>query len=254
MPSHRVYIDESGDHTYRATENLSTRYLALTGVVVDRAHYVASIVPALNALKRKHFADDPDNPVILHRVDIVRRREWFKVLLDPARATTWDDDLVGFLRDLQAQVFTVVIDKSVHKRRSPLGTFEPYDYALEALLWAVRSYLNSEGAQADVFAEARGKREDAQLARAYRATRRHGTSHGSAAAYRAAFPDDEITIRRKDHNVLGLQIADLLVADQKTDIAIRNGKPTAKTPSALAQRLAAAAEHMINESGRVWLD
>ena len=254
MPSHRVYIDESGDHTYRAAEHLSTRYLALTGVVVDKAHYDASIMPALNALKRKHFADDPDTPVILHREDILRRKKWFRVLLDPARATAWGNDLVEFVGALRAQVFTVVIDKRRHKQTYGSGAFHPYHYSLEVLLWRIRGYLRDRGGQADVFAEARGKREDIALMRAYRELRTRGTDYGSAAAYRAAFLDDEITIRRKDRNVLGLQIADLLVADQKIDIAVRNGKPTARRPSPFAQRLIDAADHMINQDGRAWLE
>ncbi len=254
MPSHRVYIDESGDHTYQSTEELSRRYLALTGVVVEKAHYGASIVPALNALKRKHFTYDPDSPVILHREDIVRRKRWFGVLVHPARATEWDADLVEFVTALQAQVFTVVIDKWAHNQRYGARRYHPYHYGLEVLLWQVRGYLHSQGAQADVFAEARGKRENAQLMQAYRDLLSRGATNRPAAAYRAAFPDDEITIRRKDYNILGLQIADLLVTEQKYAIAIREGKPIANEPSALAQRLTAAADHMINQDGRVWLE
>ena len=254
MPSHRVYIDESGDHTYQSTENLSRRYLALTGVVVDRAHYEASIVPALNALKRKHFADDPDKPVILHRIDILKRKGPFRVLQDPKGQAAWDHDLVEFLRTLRAQVFTVVLDKQVYRGKHLAEPPDAYHHALQALLWRIRGYLHIERAGADVFAEARGKREDAQLLQAYREARTSGTSHGPAPAYRAAFPEDELTVRRKEHNVLGLQIADLLVSDQKIDIAIRSGKPTAKAPSALARRLIDAAEHMIDQDGRVWLD
>ena len=251
MPSHRVYIDESGDHTYRDTENLSTRYLALTGVVVDRAHYDESIVPTLNALKRKHFVGDS---VILHREDILRRKGWFRVLLDPARAAAWDDDLVEFVGDLRAQLFTVVIDKGAHRQAYGSVAFHPYHYALEALLWSIRGYLRSRGAQADVFAEARGKREDAELMLAYRELCTRGTSYGSAEAYRTAFPGDELSVHRKARNIVGLQIADLLVADQKIDIAIRLGKPTAKRHSPFAERIIAASSHMINQDGRVWLD
>ena len=68
------------------------------------------------------------------------------------------------------------------------------------------------------------------------------------------FPGHDLAIRRKDSNVAGLQIADLLVTEQKVDIAIRNGKPVANQPSALAQRLIAAANHMINGYGRFLLE
>ena len=254
MPSHRVYIDESGDHTYRATENPSTRYLALTGVVVDQAHYDASIMPAVNALKRKHFAYDPDNPVILHRIEIVKRQGSFGVLRERERAAAWDHDLVEFLSTLRAQVFTVVVDKHAYRGKYPAETPDPYHYALQVLLSRIRGYLHVQGAQADVFAESRGQREDARLRAEYRHLRTHHEPYTTPDQYRAAFPDEELMIRRKDHNVLGLQIADLLVSDQKVDIAMREGKLVANPPSPLAQRLIAAAAHMINDSGRVWLD
>ena len=159
-----------------------------------------------------------------------------------------------FLRTLRAQVFTVVIDKHTYGAKHPTETPDPYHYALQVILSRIRGYLHLNGAQADVFAESRGRREDARLRAEYRYIRTHYGPYLTPEQYRAAFPDEELMIRRKEHNVLGLQIADLLVSDQKIDIAIRNGKPTAKTPSDLAQRLTAAAAHMINDYGRVLLD
>ena len=76
MTGYRIYIDESGDHTYRAVQDLHTRYLSLTGVMVVKTHYEAAIVPAIEALKRNHFSYDPDNPVIFHRTDMVKRKWW----------------------------------------------------------------------------------------------------------------------------------------------------------------------------------
>jgi len=254
-PTYRIYIDESGDHTYRAVIDPTTRYLALSGLVVVKSHYDTTIAPALEALKRKHFASDPDNPVILHRSDIVQRKRWFGVLREPARAQAWDDDLVTFIQELHGQLFTVVIDKWAHKQMYPVGTFDPYEYALAVLLNRIRGFLNIQRAQADIIAEGRGKREDAELMRAYRDLRAiGGGAYGSASAYQKVFPEQDLLIRRKDSNVAGLQIADLLVTEQKVDITIRNGKPVANPPSPLALRLTAAANHMINAYGRIWLE
>ena len=168
MPQQRIYIDESGDHTYRKVDNLLTRYLALTAIVVVKSHYDSTIHPALEALKRKHFNYDPDNPVILHRSDIVKQRRWFGVLKNPARRQQWADDIVAFFQSLQASVFTVVIDKQIHKQKYPFQTFDPYEYSLAVLLNRILGYLNLQNAQADVLAEGRGKVEDRQLQAAYR--------------------------------------------------------------------------------------
>lgn len=253
MQRHRIYIDESGDHTYKNVSNLATRYLALTAVVVAKKHYDTTIHPALDALKRKHFNYDPDNPVILHRSDIIKRRRWFGVLQDPARSQAWDVDILAFTQSLQAQVFTVVIDKQIHKQNYPTQTFDPYDYALAVLLNRIRGYLNIWTSQADVLAEARGKVEDRQLRDAYDALRTvGGGSYGTAAEFQQVYPDDLI-IRRKDQNVAGTQIADLLAAGQKIDIAIRNGAPVATPLRPFTQKLNVAADHMINGYGRYFL-
>ncbi|MSQ29588.1 MAG: DUF3800 domain-containing protein [Dehalococcoidia bacterium] len=224
-------------------------------MVVVKSHYDTTIAPALEALKRKHFASDPDNPVILHRSDIVQRRRWFGVLREPARAQAWDDDLLAFIQELHAQLFTIVIDKWAHKQAYPVSTFDPYEYALAVLLNRIRGFLNIQRAQADTTADGRGKREDADLQRAYRNLRKvGGGAYDSAAEYQHVFPGDDLLIRQKDSNVAGLQVADLLVTEQKLDITIRTGKPVTNQPSSMVQRLITAASHMINGYGRIWLE
>lgn len=253
--TYRIYIDESGDHAYRAVDDPATRYLALSGVVVVKSHYESTIAPAVEALKKKHFSSDPDNPVILHRTDIVQRKRWFGVLREPARAQAFDTDLEAFIQGLHAQLFTVVIDKWAHKQAYPVGTFNPYAYSLAVLLNRIRGFLNIQRAQADIIAESRGKREDADLMRAYRQLRAvGGGAYGTAAEYQQVFPEEDLLIRRKDNNVAGLQVADLLVTEQRLDIVIRNGKPVANQPSPMQQRLIDAASHMINGYGRIWLE
>jgi len=51
--TYRVYIDESGDHTYRNVEDLSRRYLGLTGLVIKKTDYNPSIPNSLEALKEE---------------------------------------------------------------------------------------------------------------------------------------------------------------------------------------------------------
>ena len=56
------------------------------------------------------------------------------------------------------------------------------------------------GSTADVMAEARGKREDAQLLREYEEFRQHGDDRRSGAEVRATYPDT-LQFRRKDQNM-----------------------------------------------------
>lgn len=51
--NHRLYIDESGDHTYDYTnsnENSDSKYLGLTGVLFDNTYYRNELEPKFIAL------------------------------------------------------------------------------------------------------------------------------------------------------------------------------------------------------------
>jgi hypothetical protein len=255
MPAWRIYLDESGDHTYRVIADPRTRYLALTAVLVRRANYEAVIQPQLEALKQRHFKYDPDNPPILHRADIVRFKGCFGVLREPDRRNRWEDELVTFFEGLRAQVFTVVIDKDVHRRRySGAALFDPYAYSLAVLLNRVRGFLERWAGPADIVAESRGKLEDGQLLRAYEELRQRGDYYRTSDEYQKSYPEPGIAMRRKDQNVAGLQIADMLAASQKVAIVQKHGRPLADPASGFTQRLNGTVARMVNQYGQYLLD
>ncbi len=66
MKHYRLYIDESGDHTYHDLKESARRYLCLLGIIVETEQYRNSFHPELEALKQKHFPHNPDEPIILH--------------------------------------------------------------------------------------------------------------------------------------------------------------------------------------------
>ena len=66
----RLYIDESGDHTYHHLGTPEKRYLGLIGCFFSFDQY-PSFQEGLENLKRKHFSYDPDFPLILHRKDLI---------------------------------------------------------------------------------------------------------------------------------------------------------------------------------------
>ena len=101
IPQYRIYIDESGDHTYKNLDNPPERYLGLTGCIVEKEYYRTKFYPELEALKQKHFPHNPDNPVILHRADIVSRRGPFWRLRDDNNREAFNRDLLKFFALLQ---------------------------------------------------------------------------------------------------------------------------------------------------------
>jgi hypothetical protein len=77
-----VYIDEVGNHDLGHVEDANQRFLSLTGVILEGEYTRTVIQPEMEALKRTFFREDPDEPVILHRKEIVNRRRAFQVLRD----------------------------------------------------------------------------------------------------------------------------------------------------------------------------
>lgn len=252
----RVYIDESGDHTYKQLGDLSRRYLGLTAIVFHKNYYDDQVVPGLEDLKRVHFNYDPDKPPILTRSHVIHRKRWFGVLNDRAKDDAWRTDLVDFVRALQMQVFTVVIDKRGHITRFPDDPFDAYHYCLAVLLNRIRGYLGvaARDSTADIVAEARGKKEDGQLQSAYDAMRSRGSGEATGADYRLRFPEGELIILRKDLNIAGLQVSDLLAYGLKQEVVIRADKPIHGKISELTAELNDAVDSKINRWGRYLID
>ena len=246
MADYRIYVDESGDHTYRHLENLDKRYLGLTGVLVPQDHYDTTVRPGLEQLKRDHFSYDPDSPPILVRSHLVRSRGPFWRLRDPQRRAAWGEALIEFLSGLNINVYTVVMDKQAHFEKYGAASFNPYAYSLRVLLNRIRGLLVNYkgGATADVMAEARGRREDAQLLREYEEFRQYGDERRTGAEVTATYPDI-MQFRRKDQNIAGLQIADLLAYPQKMDIVRRNQRPMHAELSSFSNELNAAIDPKI---------
>jgi hypothetical protein len=254
-PPYRVYIDESGDHAYKSAQDLSRRYLGLTGVLIRKSHYDPVVPRELERIKRSFFQYDPDMPPILTRKDIIKRTGLFRVLLDPAENTRWEDTLIQFYQTfLQAQIFTVVIDKHEHLQRYPFDTWNPYTYSLAVLLNRIRGFLNIHSATADIMPESRGETEDRQLLVSYMELRANGSTWGTGEEYRAVYPLGRLLFRRKSQNVAGLQISDLVVAEQKALTVQEVKKPLHRAIGPFGQRLNDAVATKVNQYGRYFLE
>ena len=74
MGRYRLYVDESGDHTFHAYADVGRRYLALVGVALAMdTDEPEALRNRFEELKRRYLRNyDPDEPEILHREDIVQ--------------------------------------------------------------------------------------------------------------------------------------------------------------------------------------
>ncbi len=138
---YRLYIDESGDHSYGKKELRSLRikfkekiidyskgyypelekddkrYLGLTGCVIESEKYRSIFHPRFEELKQRHFPHNPDEPVIFHRKDIINKSGSFWRLRDPEKERSFNEELLKFFEEMDYMVVTVVIDKKAHVER-----------------------------------------------------------------------------------------------------------------------------------------
>jgi len=220
MKLYRMYIDESGDHTYYEEEDPAKRYLGLTGTLIEYEYYRTTFQPQLELLKQKHFPHSPDEPVILHRADIVNRRGSFWRLRDPEKEKAFNEALLQFLKEQVYCIITVVIDKNSHIKRYADAAYHPYHYCLTAMLERYCGYLNFYNARGDVLAESRGGVEDRQLKIAYRSLYEEGTYYRGINFFQKALTSGEIKLKPKWKNIAGLQLSDLLAYPSKQEILI----------------------------------
>jgi len=238
----RLYIDESGDHSYGKKELQSLkinrnviqrtnyphldrddkRYLGLTGCIIEVKAYRSVFQPKLEGLKQKHFPHNPDDPVILHRKDIINKKGPFWRLRDPESEKSFNEDLLLFLKEMDYTVITVVIDKKAHIERYQDFAYNPYHYCLVAMLERYCGFLHFHNAKGDVLAESRGSTEDKQLKEAYRSIYNSGTLFRLPEFFQEVLTSKEIKLKNKSANIAGLQIADLLAHPLKQEILIEN--------------------------------
>ena len=106
---YRLYIDESGDHTYKLLDDPSRRYLALLGVWFRLADAYTAFADDLERFKREIFGPRPDKPVVIHRSTIINRRGAFGILANPEIRMRFDTELLEVIRRGQFKIVCVVI-------------------------------------------------------------------------------------------------------------------------------------------------
>jgi len=215
---YRIYIDESGDHTYHSLDDAAKRYLGLTGCIIEAEYYRTIFHPALETLKQKHFPHDPDEPVILHRREIIDCTGAFWRLRDKDKRKAFDQDILSIFSEQKFMLITVVIDKKVHMERYGEAAFHPYHYCLTAMLERYCGFLNFFNARGDVMAESRQGTEDRELMSAYQTVYETGTQWRGRDFFRNVLTSHKLKLKPKTANIAGLQIADLLAYPSKQEL------------------------------------
>ena len=248
----RLYIDESGDHVFRHLEKESHRYLCLLGCWF-RTHEYRAFHVALEDFKQRHIPHNPDEPLILHREDIINRRGRFWRLRDPQRAKAFDDELLDLIARTNFKVVAVVIDKKGLREQYPTPA-HPYHLAIGFMLQRYCGYLNHINRQGDAMAESRGGKENRLLMDSYSRHYERGAWMTGSDFFQRALTSRKLKIEQKSANIAGLQLADLLGNPVRKTIVIEKGHAEGVL-SAFAERIVRAVDGKFNRhlyDGRVW--
>jgi hypothetical protein len=204
----RLFVDEVGNDDVNSP---SEQYLSVTGVYCKQRSHDTKIAPTIEAAKTRFFGHDPvKNPVILHRRELVRKERPFESLQNERTNAEWEIAVLKMLADLPYLALTVMIDKHEHKDRYKVWLFNPYHYCMTAVLERYVSWLKRNGETGDVLVEARHKKVDKALKRAFEYFWNNGTNNVPAKVVQAHLTSKELKFATKKDNVCGLQLVELI--------------------------------------------
>jgi len=207
---YRMYVDEVGNSDLGASHDPNHRYLSLTGVILELEYVAQAVFPALEDLKQRYFGSHPDDPVILHRKELVNKKPPFESLMTPATEAAFNQELLALLERLNYTVITVVIDKLEHSKRYRVWRFDPYHYCLTVLVERYVLWLQHHNAVGDVMAESRGGKEDLRLKDSFERAYLQGSDFVQPDAFARYLTSRQLKVKAKANNVAGLQLADLI--------------------------------------------
>jgi len=220
---YRIYIDEVGNPDLESSENPNHRFLSLTGIILELNYVKSVLYPQMEALKSKYFDYHPDEPIVLHRKEIVNARPPFQNLRDPAVRARFDVELLSLLRSWRYIVISVCLDKKKHKETYTAWRYDPYHYCLAILLERYTLFLERVNARGDAMAESRGGKEDKRLKESFHRLWVNGTDYIHADSFQKTLTSRQLKVKSKANNVSGLQLSDLLAHPSRNEILKEHG-------------------------------
>ncbi len=199
-----VFFDETGNTCLDSIDN-DFPVFCLCMVVCDFEQYTEQIIPSITKFKYKYFQHEG---IILHSRDIRKAQGDFVILSNKSKREEFRDDLTKLINKLNFKWISAVIKKQQHVTRYGSFAQHPYELALTFCIERLIPFME-DGNQnkLSIIAEARGKKEDADLERFFLRLAYNGTNYLSKE--RTAKIHFQLKFVKKDKNVIGTQLADL---------------------------------------------
>lgn len=217
---YRLYVDEVGTDDITHLDEDNHRFLSLTGVAIRLSDVRGSLDPNFLWIKTNVFDQDPDEPIIFHRSDIVKRKRRFGVLNDPAKRDLFDRSIKRALVATPYVVITALLDKRGMVNQPAWRNQHPYHYLMEILIEKYVQFLERADATGDVMPEGRKGKNDEALKVAFASVLTSGTYYVGAERMKRRLHSEHLKIRYKNNNISGLQLCDLIA--HPSHIHIRN--------------------------------
>jgi len=200
-----VFLDESGDHSLTKIDPEFPLF-ALAGVAIKPDEYL-SIVNKFNKLKLDYF---PHEGLILHSREIASREGDFIFLNNDKVRKSFLAAISDAVSSSNFKLVVAMIKKQVLKDKYATPG-HPYHLALVFLLEKVFRYSCSQNFEYIHFiAESRGRNEDQELHKTFEDFRINGSPYIDNSMLSKIHL--RLEYRRKPFNIIGNQIADLVVS------------------------------------------
>jgi len=219
---YRMYIDEVGNPDLESSENPLHRFLSLTGVIINLQYVREILHPQMEGLKALYFGSHPDEPVILHRKELLNGKHPFQALRDPEVRSRFDGNLLASLENWEYTVISVCLDKKMHREIYKVWRYDPYHYCLALLLERYTFFLERNKAQGDVMAESRGGKEDMRLKRSFAGLCIEGTNYVGPDRFDLVLTSKQLKVKPKSNNISGLQLADVVAHPSRNEMLQEN--------------------------------
>ncbi len=219
IPKYRLYLDESGNHSFKNMESIPYRYLSLLGCIFERINHYKKADLDLKKLKQDFWhGHDPDSPIIFHREEMIRKKNDFSIFKNENILKKFNKRLIEYLKSQNYLIINIILDKKELKNKY-YNLINPYEFCLMAILERYCGWLKMQNSQGDVLAESRGGNEDHQLKKAYEEIYNNGTNmRKDNNFFCSVLTSRKIKIKPKLANITGLQIADILAFPLKEKI------------------------------------
>jgi hypothetical protein len=201
-----LFLDESGDHNLAQIDPQYPLFV-LGGVIVDQAFAEGPMANALRRFKLDVFGRDD---IVLHTADITRNRYGFEQMKDREFRERFYEKLNELMRALHYTVVACVIRKDEHLSRYGVAALDPYLLSLDILVERFCMEIGNTPGGGMIIAEKRDPTLDHQLELAWLNLKIQGTKFMQAKTIEERITG--LNLRGKEHNLPGLQLADLVVS------------------------------------------